>query len=84
MASDQTGVSREAAAKFVKENQHKRSLQSDISYLKNLMPWIGTLALQHIHLGTPAALDRSQAKGWGHTRNHQSWPKGGEAHPEPR
>ena len=42
----------EAATKFLKENQHKRSLQGDISNLKNLMPWIGTLLLQHIHLGT--------------------------------
>ena len=28
-----------AAAKFVMENQHKRSLRADIGRLKGLMPW---------------------------------------------
>ncbi len=42
----------EAAIKFVEENQHKRSLRSDIGLLKQLMPWIGALPLQRIHLGT--------------------------------
>jgi hypothetical protein len=42
----------EAAAKFVLENQHKRSLDDDISQLKLLMPWIGREALDCLHLGT--------------------------------
>ena len=42
----------EAADKFVRENQHKRSLRSDIGQLKHLMPWIGKLPLQQVHLGT--------------------------------
>lgn len=42
----------QAAAKFVLENQHKRSLHSDIGRLKLLMPWIGTAALDKIHTGT--------------------------------
>jgi len=42
----------QAAAKFVLENQHKRSLSSDIGRLKLLMPWIGTVALDRIHTGT--------------------------------
>jgi hypothetical protein len=28
----------DAAAKFVRENQHKRSLKDDVGRLKNLMP----------------------------------------------
>ena len=41
-----------AAAKFVRENQHKRSLDSDISRLRTLMPWIGDLTLDKVHMGT--------------------------------
>lgn len=42
----------QAAAKFILENQHKRSLQSDIGRLKLLMPWIGTVPIDKIHTGT--------------------------------
>jgi integrase len=42
----------EAAAKFVLENQHKRSLDDDILQLKLLMPWIGGEPLDRLHLGT--------------------------------
>jgi integrase len=42
----------EAAIRFVRENQHKRSLSRDICLLKQLMPWIGALPLQRIHRGT--------------------------------
>jgi integrase len=41
----------QAAAKFVLENQHKRSLASDIGRLKLLMPWIGHVPLDKLHLG---------------------------------
>ena len=41
-----------AAAKYVLENQHKRSLQSDIHRIKYLLPWIGDLNLDEIHSGT--------------------------------
>lgn len=41
----------QAAAKFVLENQHKRSLSSDIIQLKLLMPWIGKLPIDRIHVG---------------------------------
>ena len=41
----------EAAAKFVRENQHKRSLRSDIGRLKHLMPWIGPVAIDRVHMG---------------------------------
>ena len=42
----------QAAAKFVLENQHKRSLDSDIGRLKGLMPWIGSTEIHKIHMGT--------------------------------
>ncbi len=42
----------QAAAKFVLENQHKRSLTTDLVQLKHLMPWIGSTALDRIHIGT--------------------------------
>ena len=35
----------QAAAKFVLEHEHKRSLRDDVGRLKNLMPWIGGLTL---------------------------------------
>lgn len=50
----------QAAAKFVLENQHKRSLASDIGRLKQLMPWIGSLRLDRLHIGVlqPWLVDR--------------------------
>lgn len=42
----------QAAAKFVLENQHKRTLRKDIGMLKMLMPWIGDMPLGRIHTGT--------------------------------
>lgn len=42
----------QAAAKFVLENTHKRSLRSDIGRLKLLMPWIGDTPIDKIHAGT--------------------------------
>lgn len=42
----------QAAAKFVLENQHKRSIGDDISHLRQLLPWLGPIPLDRIHLGT--------------------------------
>ena len=42
----------QAAAKFVLENQHKRSIDDDIGRLKLLMPWIGQEKLDRLHRGT--------------------------------
>lgn len=42
----------QAAAKFVLENQHKRSISSDIGRLKLLMPWIGDTPLDKLHIGS--------------------------------
>jgi integrase len=44
-------VFREAAAKFLGENMHKRSIQSDKHRLKMLDGYIGGLALESIHMG---------------------------------
>lgn len=41
-----------AAARFVRENQHKRSIRSDIGRLEFLMPFIGHLSLEKVHMGT--------------------------------
>jgi integrase len=54
----------QAAAKFVLEHQHKRSLASDIVQLQLLMPSIGNLALDRIHAGMLQPwIDRRQKQG---------------------
>jgi integrase len=42
----------QAAARFLLENQHKRSLGKDVILLKQLMPWIGQVPLDRLHMGT--------------------------------
>ena len=41
-----------AASKFVLEHAHKRSLRDDIGRLKGLMPWIGAVHIDRLHMGT--------------------------------
>ena len=41
----------EASAKFVLENQHKRSIKDDVGRLNQLMPWVGKLSLERVHSG---------------------------------
>lgn len=62
----------EAAAKYVLENQHKRSLRNDIDRLKGLMPWIGQERLDRLHMGTlgPYIEDRRRAGRAAGTINH--------------
>jgi len=45
-------VFREAATKYLLENQHKRSIKSDAGRLKSLEPFIGDALLETIHMGT--------------------------------
>ena len=45
---------KEAAAKYLQENMHKRSIGDDASRLKGLIPVIGGLPVQQIHDGTLA------------------------------
>ena len=42
----------EAAAKYVIENQRKRSIGDDVSHLRQLMPWIGAASIDRLHRGT--------------------------------
>jgi hypothetical protein len=42
----------QAAAKFVLENQHKRSIGDDVCRLKDLMPFIAGAPLDRLHMGT--------------------------------
>jgi integrase len=51
---------REAAAKFLAENQHKRSLERDHRALAVLDPFIGSLSLQRVHHDTLAPYIRSR------------------------
>lgn len=43
---------KEAAIKFLMENQHKRSLHDDVARLRMLEKYIGDLALESVHTGT--------------------------------
>lgn len=43
---------REAATKYLLENQHKRSIATDASHLKQLDKWIGEKTIDQIHDGT--------------------------------
>ncbi len=43
---------KEAATKFLIENQHKRSIRSDVGRLKVLVEYIGTMSLASIHMGS--------------------------------
>lgn len=45
-------IFREAAVKFLAENQHKRSIERDARALKVLDPFIGSLPLKRVHQGT--------------------------------
>ncbi|MBU6379320.1 MAG: site-specific integrase [Gammaproteobacteria bacterium] len=42
----------QAAAKFVLEHQHKRSIDDDVGRLKDLMPFVGEVPLDRLHMGT--------------------------------
>jgi integrase len=45
-------IFREAAEKFLKENQHKKSIQSDAEQLGMLDKYIGDLPIETVHIGT--------------------------------
>lgn len=54
----------QAAAKFVLENQHKRSIDDDVMHLKQLVPVLATTPLDRIHRGTLQPwVDRRQREG---------------------
>lgn len=43
---------KEAAVRFLNENQHKASIDTDAILLKSICPYIGDLALDQVHIGT--------------------------------
>jgi hypothetical protein len=45
-------IFRDAAIKFLKENQHKRSIENDSWILSTLDPFIGNLLLESVHMGS--------------------------------
>jgi hypothetical protein len=42
----------QAAARYVMDNQHKRSMRHDVYRIKALLPWIGNERLDRIHMGS--------------------------------
>lgn len=63
---------REAATKFLMENQHKRSIADDAGRLKLLVTYIGDLTLESIHMGSLQAFIEGRRKDGVKTRtiNH--------------
>ena len=54
----------QAAAKFVQEHQHKRSIGSDVARLKALMPILGPQPLDRVHIGMLQPwIDRRKSEG---------------------
>jgi len=53
---------RQAALKFVQENQHKRSIANDVTWIKMLDSYIGTLSLDVIHMGAMQPFIASRRK----------------------
>ena len=74
----------QAAAKFVLENQHKRSIGDDVSQLRQLVPWLGSTPLDRIHMGTFQAWIDKRRKAGQSDGHHQPWPEGGPAHSQSR
>jgi integrase len=63
---------RQAAAKFLMENQHKRSIADDAGRLKVIVDYIGDLSVETIHMGTMQTFitDRRKAGIKTRTINH--------------
>lgn len=43
---------KEAAIKYIKENQDKDSIQTDISKIRSVSPYVSDMLLEHIHMGS--------------------------------
>ncbi len=52
----------EAGLKFLKEHQHKKSIHDDESLLNRLLPAIGNLALEAVHMGALQGLIEKRQK----------------------
>ena len=53
---------RQAATKFLLENQHKASIATDALFFRQLDPFIGELALEQVHDGTLARFVEARRK----------------------
>lgn len=62
----------EAAARYLLEKQHKKRLRDDITQLKGLLPYVGNLPLESIHMGglQPYIAARRKAGVSSRTINH--------------
>jgi hypothetical protein len=60
---------REAAQKYLKENQHKKSVGDDERHLAMLDPYIGDLLLSRVY-GDFATVHREAEQGWGEDEDH--------------
>jgi len=54
---------REAASKFLRENQHKKSIQSDARQLEILDKYIGDLPIEAVHIGALQSFIADMKKG---------------------
>jgi site-specific recombinase XerD len=45
-------IFKEAAVKYIKENQHKDSIESDVSKLRVIGPYVNEMPLENIHMGS--------------------------------
>ena len=63
---------REAAQKYLKENQHKKSVSDDERHLAMLDPFIGDLFALACVYGDLAAVHREAEQGWREDEDHQS------------
>lgn len=71
---------REAAIKFLQENQHKASISSDAGRLKVLDGYIGSFLLDTIHRGTLQAFIEGRQKEGIKMRTYKPWFKGGSSY----
>lgn len=55
-------IFRDAAIKYLKEYQHKRSIEWDACQIKLLDPYIGELALEQVHMGSLQAYITARRK----------------------
>ncbi len=55
-------IFRDAAIKFMLENQHKRSIRVDAWCLKTLDPYIGDMSLESVHMGSLQQYIRQRQK----------------------
>ena len=74
---------RQAATKYLQENRDKRSIGDDAMHLRQLDPYIGSLPLASVHMGTLRPFIEARRREGVQVEDDQSGARGGAAHPEP-